>query len=62
MLTVFAELPLGVIQQAVGVLGVGGDFKPAFDAENAFDVAHGYPLSSVGHGSGAWLKRQLAAL
>ena len=46
----------------MGVLGVGGDFKPAFYAENAFDVAHGYPLLSVGHGSVAWLKRQLAVL
>ena len=47
---ILAQLPLGVVQQAVGIFGIGGNFKPAFNAEYAFDVAHGYPFLSVCHG------------
>jgi len=47
---ILAQLPLGVVQQAVSIFGIGGNFKPAFNAEYAFDVAHGYPFLSVCHG------------
>ena len=42
---VFTQTPLRVVQQAVAVFGICGYFYPAFYAECAFDVAHGYPLS-----------------
>gem|GEM_PF-6572682 len=51
---VFAQLPYRVVQQAVGIFGIGGHFYPAFDAESAFHIAHGYPVVlAAAHGEEA---------
>ena len=57
---VFMQPPAPVIEQTVGVFGIGFDFQPAFDSEYAFDVAHGHPLRGVAHAGG--LKRRFAVL